>query len=108
QIVFAIALAHGPSLCLQHEHLPPLIQQFVYGLPLHLIPLFLNGMGGHFPPVSLARMMEVIPSIYLRKTPVKSRLMLMMPRAIFGQNTFAIRCCYRMYIRAEIRSGVLR
>ena len=43
-----------------------------------------------------------------RKAPIKTGLVLVMSRAVFGELAVAIRSTYRMQKRPEVRPGVLR
>ena len=52
-------------------------------------------------------MMEIVPAVNPGKTPVKSRLVLVMTRAVLCQHALSIRRHDRMEVRPEIRLGDL-
>ncbi len=53
-------------------------------------------------------MMEIVATVDSRKSPVQPRLVLVVPRTVFSQNTLAIGRDDWVDIRAKIRPGVLR
>ena len=52
-------------------------------------------------------MMEIVPPVHTRKSPVETCLVFVMTGAVFGKNTFPIRGHNRMKVGTEIRPDVL-
>ena len=105
--VTAAVVAHGPDLCFGHDRLARRVEEVVNGGPLDLATLRNDQLTRDASPVTVVGIVKVVAAIDAGESPEESGLVLVMPRAEFGEHVRTVRGDDRMKVGTEIRPGVL-
>ena len=98
---------HRPALGLGEHRVAGRIEQIVNCLPLHRLTPSLEHLNVLALPVIAFRIVEIVTAIHAGEPPVDAGLMLVMPRAVLGKHTLAVRTRDRVQVWPVIGSSVL-